>query len=166
MAGAATHGGSPRRTLVRTLFGLGVLGGTAAALSPLVRADGAALGGAAVPDSAAAAAPGAGADPYGPSTGPVTEETYRGRHIRVRHSAGQDAVEAAVPAPGVYPAAASDDVLIDGRPLPVMRRADGSYLSAVNHYESFPTLVAAARAAVDDLRGARLALDDPMIHHA
>ncbi|MCA1217416.1 tyrosinase cofactor [Streptomyces sp. 8L] len=98
-------------------------------------------------------------------TGPVTEETYRGRHIRVRHTTSGP-VRAGALSPGVYPGVPSYDVLIDGRPLPVMRRADGSYMSAVNHYESFPTLVAAARAAVDDLRGARLALDDPMLHHA
>jgi hypothetical protein len=45
-----------------------------------------------------------------------------------------------------------------------MRRADGSYLSSVNHYESFPTPLDVARAAVDDLGGARLSLSGP-IHH-
>ncbi|MER5931912.1 tyrosinase family oxidase copper chaperone [Streptomyces sp. NPDC002054] len=66
---------------------------------------------------------------------PVLEETYRGRHI---------AVDAA-------------GVRIDGRPLHVMRRADGSYLSGVNHFESFATPLELARAAVDELGTARLA---------
>ncbi|WP_236711019.1 tyrosinase cofactor, partial [Streptomyces sp. 150FB] len=63
------------------------------------------------------------------------------------------------PAPG-----AAFDIRIDGRPLHIMRRADGSYLSAVNHYESFPTPLATARAAVDDLAGAQLSVSGP-IHH-
>lgn len=165
MAGAVLHGGGTRRTLLRALFGLGVLGGTAAALTPLVRADRAAgTGPAATPAAGPPAGPESGSGPGVPA-GPVTEETYRGRHIRVRHTV-TGPVEAAAPPPGVYPGIPSYDVLIDGRPLPVMRRADGSFISAVNHYESFPTLIAVARAAVDDLRGARLALDDPMLHHA
>lgn len=45
------------------------------------------------------------------------EETYRGRHI---------AVDVA-------------GVRIDGRPLHVMRRADGSYLSGINHFQSYST---------------------------
>jgi hypothetical protein len=32
-----------------------------------------------------------------------------------------------------------------------MRRADGSWISMVDHYESYPTPLAAARAAVDVL---------------
>jgi hypothetical protein len=39
-----------------------------------------------------------------------------------------------------------------------MRRADGSYLSLVNHYESFPTLLDVARAAVDELGDAQLSM--------
>lgn len=42
-------------------------------------------------------------------------------------------------------------VTVDGRPLHLMRRADGSYLSMVDHYRSYPTALAAARAAVDEL---------------
>ncbi|MEU1128254.1 tyrosinase family oxidase copper chaperone, partial [Streptomyces sp. NPDC005899] len=50
---------------------------------------------------------------------------------------------------------------IDGRPLHVMRRADGSFLSTVNHYESFPTLLATARAAVDEIGAAQLSPASP-----
>ncbi|WP_404953074.1 tyrosinase family oxidase copper chaperone [Streptomyces sp. 147326] len=63
------------------------------------------------------------------------EETYRGRHI---------AVDVA-------------GVRIDGRPLHVMRRADGSYLSGINHFQSYATPMELARAAVDELGTAQLA---------
>lgn len=72
---------------------------------------------------------------------PLAEETYRGRHI---------AVDAA-------------GVRIDGRPLHVMRRADGSYLSGINHFQSFGTPLELARAAVDELGTNQLALAAP--HH-
>ncbi|MER7822219.1 MULTISPECIES: tyrosinase family oxidase copper chaperone [unclassified Streptomyces] len=69
------------------------------------------------------------------------EETYRGRHI---------AVDVA-------------GVRIDGRPLHVMRRADGSYLSGINHFQSYATPLEVARAAVDELGTAQLAFAAP--HH-
>ncbi|MEV7520213.1 tyrosinase family oxidase copper chaperone [Streptomyces sp. NPDC091371] len=69
------------------------------------------------------------------------EETYRGRHIAV-DLAG---------------------VRIDGRPLHVMRRADGSYLSGINHFQSYATPLELARAAVDELGTAQLAFAAP--HH-
>ncbi|GGT52806.1 tyrosinase family oxidase copper chaperone [Streptomyces purpureus] len=68
------------------------------------------------------------------------DETYRGRRIQG----------------GPLTPRGSAEVLIDGRPLHLMRRADGSYLSAVDHYESCETPLAAARAAVDRLGSARL----------
>ncbi|WP_030761166.1 MULTISPECIES: tyrosinase family oxidase copper chaperone [unclassified Streptomyces] len=71
----------------------------------------------------------------------VEEETYRGRHI---------AVDVA-------------GVRIDGRPLHVMRRADGSYLSGINHFQSYATPLEVARAAVDELGTAQLAFAAP--HH-
>ncbi|MFJ4775818.1 tyrosinase family oxidase copper chaperone [Streptomyces sp. NPDC088762] len=70
------------------------------------------------------------------------EETYRGRHIAV-DSAG---------------------VRIDGRPLHVMRRADGSYLSGINHFQSFGTPLELARAAVDELGTGQLA-PASSVHH-
>ncbi|MFI5828825.1 tyrosinase family oxidase copper chaperone [Streptomyces sp. NPDC051578] len=74
---------------------------------------------------------------------PLVEESYRGRHISV------DPVLAAV--------------RIDGRPLHVMRRADGSYLSGINHFQSFATPMELARAAVDELGTTQLAMAAP--HH-
>ncbi|KOV26523.1 tyrosinase family oxidase copper chaperone [Streptomyces sp. XY152] len=42
-------------------------------------------------------------------------------------------------------------VTLDGRPLHLMRRADGTWLSMVDHYCSYPTPLDAARAAADAL---------------
>jgi hypothetical protein len=42
-------------------------------------------------------------------------------------------------------------VSVDGRPLHLMRRADGSWMTTVDHYTSYATPLAAARGAVDEL---------------
>lgn len=68
------------------------------------------------------------------------EETYRGRRIRgVRTSGGSTS------------GAAQWHVTVDGRSLHLMRRADGTWLSMVDHYRSYATPLAATRAAVDEL---------------
>ncbi|GHI07598.1 hypothetical protein AQI88_25125 [Streptomyces cellostaticus] len=69
------------------------------------------------------------------------DETYRGRHIR-----GVEVAAARRAAAG-----GRWEVTIDGRPLHLMRRADGSWLSMIDHYRSYPTPLAAARGAVDEL---------------
>ncbi|MCQ9136287.1 MULTISPECIES: tyrosinase cofactor [Streptomyces] len=84
------------------------------------------------------------------------DETYRGRRIHgVLTSAG--------------PAAAGGahwEVTVDGRPLHLMRRADGTWLSMVDHYRSYATPLEAVRAAVDGLGpGERLREDGPAHHH-
>ncbi|MFJ2443884.1 MULTISPECIES: tyrosinase family oxidase copper chaperone [unclassified Streptomyces] len=146
--GAAPPGRSrSRRHLLRALLTLGTVAGTAAALTPLWRAGHPAAGGG---EHAVAPGPGSG-------EGGVLEELYRGRHIRVAHARTAAVSER-------FPSPAPPEIRIDGRPLHVMRRADGSYLSAVNHYESFPTPLEAARAAVDALDGAQLAPAGP-VHH-
>ncbi|MFD3872978.1 tyrosinase family oxidase copper chaperone [Streptomyces sp. NPDC058623] len=111
-----------RRAFLRTAFTAAVLAGTAAAVAPVLRAR--------RPRQTLTPAP-------------LSEETYRGRHIAV------DPVSASV--------------RIDGRPLHVMRRADGSYLSGINHFESYGTPMELARAAVDELGTTQLALAAP--HH-
>ncbi|MFJ4878987.1 tyrosinase family oxidase copper chaperone [Streptomyces sp. NPDC088745] len=134
---AATPALTARRAVLRTVFGAGVVAGTAAALAPVVG------------KREATAGPHHG--PAFPAAG--FSEMYRGRLI-----------EGTTPSGRVSPLAAlaeSDtrhppEVRVDGRPLHLMRCADGSYLSVVNHYESFPTPLAAARAAVDDLGPAQL----------
>ncbi|HET6859358.1 MAG TPA: tyrosinase cofactor [Streptomyces sp.] len=47
-------------------------------------------------------------------------------------------------------------VRIDGEELHVMQNADGTWISVVNHYETFATPRAVTRAAVIELQGARL----------
>ncbi|MCX5402870.1 tyrosinase cofactor [Streptomyces sp. NBC_00335] len=72
-----------------------------------------------------------------PAPLPGREETYRGRHIAVD--------------------AAGTSVRIDGRALHVMRRSDGTYLSGINHFQSYATPLELARAAVDELGTTQLA---------
>ncbi len=117
-----------RRLLLRALTVLGSVGATAAALSPIVRAG---------DDGKQATGPEGERALYG-----MFDEVYRGRHIRGGilldgDRAGRERGEVMV--------------LIDGRSLHVMRRADGSYMSALHHFESFATPQDAARAAVDAL---------------
>jgi hypothetical protein len=70
------------------------------------------------------------------------DETYRGRRIvGSRYDAGRPGDDGTSPW----------HVTVDGRPLHLMPRADGSWMSAVEHYRSYPTPLAAARAAVDEL---------------
>lgn len=91
------------------------------------------------PLTAAAAA----ADDHG---GPEAfDEVYRGRRIQGRPADG-----------GAHHHGAGYAVFVDGAELHVMRNADGSWISVVSHYSPVPTPRAAARAAVDELRGARL----------
>ncbi|WP_411080061.1 tyrosinase family oxidase copper chaperone [Streptomyces sp. cmx-18-6] len=142
--GGAPRGtrGPSRRIVLRTAFTAAVVGGTAGVLLPLHDRE---------PDTSAAKGPGSPAAP-----GEEFAEMYRGREIR-------GSVRVLVPAGGSGGAQAADaepvtEIRIDGRPLHVMRRADGTYLSEVTHYESFPTLRETARAAVDELGTARLAL--------
>ncbi|MFJ9196670.1 tyrosinase family oxidase copper chaperone [Streptomyces flaveolus] len=52
-------------------------------------------------------------------------------------------------------------VTVDGRPLHLMRRADGTWLSMLDHYCSYPTPLEAARAAVDTLGPGRQLRDTP-----
>ncbi|RDG38363.1 tyrosinase family oxidase copper chaperone [Streptomyces corynorhini] len=142
--------GRSRRHLLRGLFTLGVVTGTSAALAPILRAG--------------PSAPAAPARADGPDA--ALDEMYRGRRIQIgprRPGRTSDGAPAAVPA-GHDGGQAVPAVLIDGRPLHLMRRADGGYLSAVNHYQSFPTAIETARAAVDELRGARLRPGGPLHH--
>ncbi|WP_406069792.1 tyrosinase cofactor [Streptomyces sp. NBC_01020] len=121
-----------RRGALRALFAAGAVGGTAVALAPIVRT---AAKGQEGDDGKNVLSPGPPQELRN-----VFDEMYRGRRIRGRAEGGYT------------------EVTVDGRPLHLMRRADGSYLSMVDHYESYPTPLAAARAAVDELGSAQLSL--------
>ncbi|MGW2613663.1 apotyrosinase chaperone MelC1 [Streptomyces sp. NPDC001500] len=86
-------------------------------------------------------------DPHGGSHGSPEsfDEVYRGRRIQGRPATG-----------GGHHHGGGYAVYVDGVELHVMRNADGSWISVVSHYDPVPTPRAAARAAVDELQGARL----------
>ncbi|MDX3454746.1 tyrosinase family oxidase copper chaperone [Streptomyces sp. ME02-8801-2C] len=83
---------------------------------------------------------------------PSFDETYRGRRLRgmKADAGGADHLEHMAQALGGQ-GDGRWHVTVDGRPLHLMRRADGTYLSMVDHYRSYPTALEAARAAVDEL---------------
>lgn len=69
------------------------------------------------------------------------DEVYRGRRIKGTPEPG-----------GAYgPEGCAWEVTVDGHPLHLMRRADGTWLSMVDHYSSYRTALEATRAAVDEL---------------
>ncbi|MEU3830885.1 tyrosinase family oxidase copper chaperone [Streptomyces sp. NPDC029080] len=69
------------------------------------------------------------------------DETYRGRRIQ----------GVLVPAAGRAAGQGEWRITIDGRPLHLMRRADGTWLTMVDHYTSYRTPLEATRAAVDEI---------------
>ncbi|MEV6290072.1 tyrosinase family oxidase copper chaperone [Streptomyces sp. NPDC051896] len=69
------------------------------------------------------------------------DETYRGRRIQ----------GVLVPVPGQRASGFDWRITVDGRPLHLMRRADGTWLSMVDHYTSYRTPLEATRAAVDEI---------------
>ncbi|MET8562480.1 tyrosinase family oxidase copper chaperone [Streptomyces flaveolus] len=80
------------------------------------------------------------------------EETYRGRRIQ----------GAPVRVAGRETSDSDWRITVDGSPLHLMRRADGTWLSMVDHYTSYRTPLEATRAAVDELApGMRLRGPDP-----
>ncbi|MET9518047.1 tyrosinase cofactor [Streptomyces sp. NPDC002994] len=72
------------------------------------------------------------------------DESFKGRHIQgaPSHHGGHHG--------------AGYSVRIDGEELHVMQNADGTWISVVNHYETFASPRAVARAAVVELQGSQL----------
>ncbi|MEV6961263.1 tyrosinase cofactor [Streptomyces sp. NPDC051207] len=114
-------GGGTRRGVVRGLLASAV----AAALTPVL---------------AASRPPATAAEDHGGPWDTAFDEMYRGRRIR-----GVRSLEGRLAGAGVW------RVTVDGRPLHLMRRADGTWLTMVDHYRSYPTPLEAARAAVDEM---------------
>lgn len=136
-----------RRALLRVLAASGASVAAAAVLVPAAVVTASGMTG---------APPGPGASD-GRAPGPMREvlfeEVYRGSHISGRRLGDDEQMP-----PDRYGHAHTErvEVLIDGRRLHLMRRADGSYLSMVDHFSSYPDALAAARGAVDALGTSRL----------
>ncbi|MFJ9939852.1 apotyrosinase chaperone MelC1 [Streptomyces erythrochromogenes] len=117
-----------RQALGTTAGALTVLGLTAAATSVA---------------TSAAATPAAAPTPPG-----TVDEVYQGRRIQITKGGGGHH--------GGHHSPDQPTVRIDGRELHIMRNADGSWISVINHYETFTEPKLLARAAVRDLQGAPL----------
>lgn len=144
-----SRGRSPRSSVTRRrvirsgMTAVAAVSGTAAALRPVLtarqqRADGA-------PGDPAGAtgtrAGGTAQAPLAPGAVPALfDEVYRGRRIQGFPDPGQDGVA----------------IKVDGTPLQVMRRVDGTWISAANHYQPYATPLATARGAVDVIGRAEL----------
>jgi hypothetical protein len=117
--------------------------GTAAALRPILttgqqRTDGVPGG-----PGTGTGAGGAPQAPLAPGAVPALfDEVYRGRRIQGFPEAGAEGVA----------------IRVDGMPLQVMRRVDGSWISVANHYQPYTTPLATARAAVDVIGRAQLSM--------
>ncbi|MFE9018944.1 tyrosinase family oxidase copper chaperone [Streptomyces sp. NPDC007808] len=120
-------GGEPRRRTRREMARL-LLASSAVALTPVL----------------AASRPSRSADGRRETDMPF-DETYRGRHIQ----------GAPLPLEGLSALGAPWRVTVDGNPLHLMRRADGSWLSMLDHYSWYRTPLEATRAAVDELGPSR-----------
>ncbi|AZQ34862.1 tyrosinase co-factor [Streptomyces cyaneochromogenes] len=130
--GEGTRGSAePRRRTRREVARL-LLGSGAVALTPVL----------------AASRPVESANRQRPTDIPF-DETYRGRRIQ----------GAPLPFQGLSALGADWRVTVDGNPLHLMRRADGTWLSMLDHYSWYRTPLEATRAAVDEL-GPRRRLRD------
>lgn len=104
-----------------------------------------ALGLTACTSKPAGSAPAAGASgaPASIPTGGI-DEVFEGRRIQITLGAGG------------HHGVGVPTVKIDGNELHIMPNADGTWVSVVNHYQTYPNPVEAARAAIRDLQGAAL----------
>ncbi|MEU6056053.1 tyrosinase cofactor [Streptomyces xanthochromogenes] len=103
------------------------------------------LAGLALAGTAHAAVPSGRTDAHTGHDAPETfDEVFQGRRIQ------------GAPAAGHMHHGGGYGVRIDGQELHVMQNADGTWISVVNHYETFATPRAVARAAVVELQGASL----------
>lgn len=143
-----------RRRVLRAAFTAAVaVTGTTAVLYPIVTAE------EPTDERSEAGRSAAGNAPAGPAPDPAAggfDEIYRGRRIQGVPTGTADGSEADG-SPVV--------ILIDGRLLHVMRRADGTYVSVANHYQPFATPLDTARGAVDVIGTAKLSLAGGSYQH-
>lgn len=133
-----------RRVLTTGLSTAAAATGTVVALRPILAARNPADAKAAGSSGSSGTAWASGADGVpGDHDAPLFDEIYRGRRIQGFRS----------------PSEAGVDLYIDGRPLHVMRRVDGSWISMANHFQPFLTPLATARGAVDVIGRAPLTDD-------
>lgn len=131
-----------RRRALTAAAALATAAGTQAVAAPAARAD---------DHHPSPASPGGSPAPF--------DEVYKGRRIQGRPTAGGGHHGGGHHGDGHNAGGHQGTgyaVFVDGVELHVMRNADGSWISVVSHYDPVPTPRAAARAAVDELRGARL----------
>lgn len=153
---ARPRGSTRRRMIRRGITTVAAATGTTAALRPILAAGqaGATAAAGAAPqagtEAALRAAPGSAPGAAAGATAALFDEVYRGRRLQGFTSSAADA--------GV-------DILIDGSPLHVMRRVDGSYISLANHYQPYPTVLGTARGAVDVIGRAELSANAAEHHH-
>lgn len=138
-----SRGQSPRSSVTRRrVIRSGVTiaataSGTAAALRHILTAH----------RTTADGAPGDRGTAAGGAAPALFDEVYRGRRIQGFPDRGEEGVA----------------ITVDGVPLQVMRRVDGSWISVANHYQPYTTPLATARGAVDVL--GRAALSTAVEHH-
>jgi hypothetical protein len=145
-----------RRLIRRGLTTVAAVSGTGAALRPMLAADQpGGTGDEAGSRSGDGLDDGSGDDTEALAQGApqdtpaLFDEVYRGRRIQGYPSSDD----------------ARLDIRIDGMPLHVMRRVDGSWISMANHYQPYTTPLATARGAVDVIGRAELAMDMDTEHH-
>ncbi|MFJ4468204.1 tyrosinase cofactor [Streptomyces sp. NPDC089424] len=120
----------------------------AAALAATAGATAAVASGAAADAATATPVPGtpqAAGHEHGHHSPAPFDEVYKGRRIQGHPVDG-----------GGHAHHGGYAVFVDGAELHVMPNADGTWISVVSHYDPVATPRAAARAAVDELQGARL----------
>ncbi|MFI9615142.1 tyrosinase cofactor [Streptomyces sp. NPDC052023] len=132
----------PELSRRRALTAAATLAATAG--SAAVLASGAAADASATP--ATPGPPGAAGHEHGHHAPASFDEVYKGRRIQGHAVAGG----------GHQHHGGGYAVFVDGAELHVMQNADGTWISVVSHYDPVPNPRAAARAAVDELQGARL----------
>ncbi|MFD0007886.1 tyrosinase cofactor [Streptomyces sp. NPDC127178] len=99
-------------------------------------------------DAASNSAEPKGSTPAPRAAGEPFDEVYKGRRIQGLPTGG-----------GHHGHAGGFRVLIDGTELHVMQNGDGTWVSLVDHYETFESPLTLACSAVDNLAGADLVAD-------